>query len=86
MAWYDHYYNCTDKLLSGKYGVQAVLDSPFKPGSLAARNVYLFHGLFVLPLFMFLTYGKGGLYELGFYIALFGFVYHWWRFLQYTNA
>lgn len=43
MAWYDYMYNCDVKLYSGKSGLAAALDAPFKPqrrnetGAMAAK-------------------------------------------------
>ena len=95
IAWYDELYNCDDRLRSGTYGPISVVDSVFKPQlrrvdmnlvdsapsqeALYKRNVYLFHALFAMPLFMYLTYGKGGLYAVGFGLATLGFVYHIFR-------
>jgi hypothetical protein len=91
MAWYDELYNCSDRLKSGKYGVMSVADSIFKPqlkdnnpdmvsdsesGYLYKRNMHMFHVFIAMPLFMYVTYGKGGAAALAFGFALLGFVYH----------
>ena len=51
-------------------------DSAPNQEELYRRNVNLFHAFFAMPLFMYLTYGKGGLYAVGFGLATLGFVYH----------
>jgi hypothetical protein len=89
MAWYDELYSCSDRLKSGRYGVVAVADSIFKPqlrdsadlsaddqAYLYKRNMHMFHAFIAMPLFMYVTYGKGGAATLAFGLALLGFVYH----------
>ena len=90
MAWYDELYNCNARLRSGRYGVVAVADSIFKPqlrgtgldesaddqAYLYKRNMHMFHAFIAMPLFMYVTYGRGGAAALAFGLALLGFVYH----------
>lgn len=100
MAWYDHMYNCDDKLMSGKYGVAAPFDSFQTPQlrkvpnpgaapdqeAIYERNVYLFHSLLALPLFMFVAYraythdpAYKSVYMAGMIIAGLGWFYHIFR-------
>jgi hypothetical protein len=90
MAWYDELYNCSDRLRSGRSGVVSVVDSIFKPQLrnlslpdsapdqvyLYKRNMHMFHAFIAMPLFMYVTYGKGGVVSLAFGLAFLGFIYH----------
>lgn len=90
MAWYDELYSCSDRLRSGRYGVVSVADSIFKPqlrdsslpdsavdqSYLYKRNMHMFHAFIAMPLFMYVTYGRGGAATLAFGFAFLGFVYH----------
>jgi len=90
MAWYDELYNCSDRLRSGRYGVVSVADSIFKPQLrdkslpdsasdqtyLYKRNMHMFHAFIAMPLFMYVTYNRGGVATLAFGLALLGFIYH----------
>jgi hypothetical protein len=87
MAWYDEFYNCSDRLRSGRYGV---VDSIFKPqlrevglddsaddqAYLYKHNMHMFHAFVAMPLIMYVTYGRGGAAALAFGLALLGFAYH----------
>jgi hypothetical protein len=93
MAWYDELYNCDDRLRSGYYG----LDSIFKPELrdsnlpdsatdqvyLYKRNMHIFHALIAMPLFMYVTYGRGGIASLAFGLAFLGFTYHLFALARY---
>lgn len=90
MAWYDELYNCSDRLRSGRYGMVSVADSIFKPQLrnsnlpdsagdqtyLYKRNMHMFHAFIAMPLFMYVTYGRGGIAALAFGFAFLGFAYH----------
>jgi len=90
MAWYDELYSCSDRMRSGRYGVMSVADSIFKPhlrdanlpdsavdqAYLYKRNMHMFHVFIAMPLFMYVTYGRGGVAALAFGLAFFGFAYH----------
>ncbi len=40
------------------------------------RNMHMFHAFIAMPLFMYVTYGRGGVAALAFGLAFLGFVYH----------
>ena len=70
MAWYDELYSCSDR----------VADSPQSSlpgaGDLYKRNMHMFHAFIAMPLFMYVTYGRGGAAALAFGFAFLGFAYH----------
>ena len=70
MAWYDEIYNCEDRLRSGTNSPVAMVDSIFKP---QLRDICRAPAM---PLFMYISFGKGGVYALAFGLALLGFIYH----------
>jgi hypothetical protein len=68
LSWYDHMYDCSDKLYSGLYGPSAPFDSPFKPQvpkilesienqeEHYRRNLYLMHAFAIAPIFLFVSW------------------------------
>jgi hypothetical protein len=98
LAWYDYLYNCSDKMKSGRFGIadsifkpqlrtQAV-SNPINQEKMYQRNVYLFHIIIALPLIMYVSYLSyinteyKGISALTFGLALVGFIYHLFRFIQ----
>jgi hypothetical protein len=70
MAWYDELYSCSDRLRS-------VADKPqLRLPDLYKRNMHMFHAFIAMPLFMYVTYGRGGAAALAFGFAFLGFAYH----------
>ncbi len=72
MSWYDHWYNCDERLKSGTSVIGlAMVDSIFKPDSIPdkeggmslekgnkirRRNIFVFHSLLVAPLLFYIGY------------------------------
>lgn len=64
LAWYDHAYNCSDKLQTGKYGPTGPFGSIWKPGKTKEdmpyhiRNVRIFH-IVVLTMILYVAFARG---------------------------